>query len=470
MTKQYSLYDMFRQRDFFTLDDWWRILSKEKFAQASRLSDAMNVLRYQEGEVFPDVIWGYEAESATPRFFFFGGRPSASNISKADQLIHLKWAFFGLWIPYLASVARATPNADAVYEGLVYPKGRTSLKENVWKDLLGRTRNTLTGEWQKFEDLIVFGLYRERLDPETGNPISFDDASFKRAREEIASSYYDQHNLKQAVNRNIPWESIYRSRKDEPDAVTSIFLDPKTFYPSGTQDTTKFAWPWQRCIRVCRGDPSGDIVGLEYGSIRTASLVCDLRFSTAAMQLFLSPQDYAIFIDKIVNCTKSIVLRNGGFFDKETGDGLVAHFCSGNGHDCGSDEESCDLVELALAAARDIRQATKQICADAQSHLGQGIGALQISIGIHVDDAVWIADEGQIKAIGPSVVWAARLCSSAKPLEILISNASYQCFVRTKRMPTVLAFKKRYVEFKEYRSESKLFCYSDQIEENINDI
>ena len=106
----------------------------------------------------------------------------------------------------------------------------------------------------------------------------------------------------------------------------------------------------------------------------------------------------------------------------------------------------------------------------AQSRLGQGLGALQMSMGIHIDNAVWIADEGQIKAIGPSVVWAARLCSSAKPLEILISNSSYHSFVETKRMSTVLAFKKRHVEFKEYRPESRMFCYSDQIEEELDDI
>ena len=276
------------------LEDWIEIVSKAKFAQSAYLSESMNVLRHQENKLFPEAIWGFERISGVPRFFFFGGRPSDSDILRKDRIHHIKWKFFGSWIPYLSSAINVRPDFETILDGLKYPAADSPISERAWRVLLGKCGEKLVGEWHVFEELIVFAVYRKRYDENTADLVSFDDPVFKRDREEIASSYYDQHNLKQSINRNIPWKSIYNNRKGNHNSIISIFLDPKSFNPESDLGGDKFIWPWQRCISVCT--EKNKKPNLEYSPIKTASLVCDLRFSTAAMQLFLSPQDYAVFI------------------------------------------------------------------------------------------------------------------------------------------------------------------------------
>ena len=62
---------------------------------------------------------------------------------------------------------------------------------------------------------------------------------------------------------------------------------------------------------------------------------------------------------------------------------------------------------------------------------------------------MWLADEMVIKAIGSSVVGAARLCANADAGEIVISNATFRSAMRGGYAIDGLVFNKKGVVIKE---------------------
>lgn len=232
----------------------------------------------------------------------------------------------------------------------------------------------------------------------------------------LCGRIFDYFMFRYSCFRDVPFKFFLD--KLSADQKIMFYADPPTFCPLKETREEIFLWPWQSCLIR---DPSKRVkkTAIISKSIQTISLVIDIRNSTEAMDLSPDPFLFSNFIDAVVEQARNVILKFGGFFDKDTGDGVVGHF-------------ACETYEwlgdhflfhiLALKAANTILNDIEDICVNFARELEHGVGALGAGVGIHSGSAVWLANERQIRAIGPSVVWADRLCGDAKNGEILVSQ------------------------------------------------
>ena len=208
----------------------------------------------------------------------------------------------------------------------------------------------------------------------------------------------------------------------------------------------------------------GDAV--KHVPIQTTSVVVDLRSSTAAMSLALDPADFAEFLDLVVNLSREQIIRHGGFFDKETGDGAIGHFAELGGGVAflqAGEKNPISTVAQAVHASKAITHDVGRACAEFQAKMAHGLHGLSPAVGIHTSNAVWLISSGQIRAIGASVVGASRLCSVANPREIMISNAVYN-ILSAQQVPDLLnRFMRREINIKEFNSSAQPFGYGWQL-------
>ena len=134
----------------------------------------------------------------------------------------------------------------------------------------------------------------------------------------------DYFQFKSPVWNSIPMSFLFARAQKSPGLVAQLLLEPKCFNPFEPTPSGWFLWPWQRSIAL-----SADGETVRYSPIETTSLVFDLRKSTMVLEQ-LRDEDVGLFsgfIKDVVAAAKQAVFDRGGFFDKETGDGIVAHFC-----------------------------------------------------------------------------------------------------------------------------------------------
>lgn len=247
-----------------------------------------------------------------------------------------------------------------------------------------------------------------------------------------------------------------RSRAEELRAGHPIALEPKCFNPFEPTPSGWFLWPWQRSLAL-----SADGETVRYSPIETTSLVFDLRKSTMVLEQ-LRDEDVGLFsgfIKDVVAAAKQAVFDQGGFFDKETGDGIVAHFC-----DFGLPEAEIEPASVrAFGAARTLIAAVHGICDRFQDKLNMGVGGLGASVGLHSGKAVWICEKNLVSAYGESVIMAARLCAEAEIGSIFASNCEFQNLASTLPAEETLRFERHAYRGKEYTERSQLFGYLLQV-------
>lgn len=162
---------------------------------------------------------------------------------------------------------------------------------------------------------------------------------------------------------------------------------------------------------------------------------------------------FPAFIRDLVEVAKDCVFRHGGFFDKETGDGIVAHFC----HFEVGDEAANGPSVRAFRAAQEILRGIRRPCEDVQQRLNLGVGGLGGSVGLHSSDAVWSCDDGEISALGDSVIMAARLCGEAENYTVFASNSEFYRLQADLSSDEEQNFEKREYSGKEWNQGAKLF-------------
>ncbi|MEQ9641452.1 MAG: hypothetical protein RIM84_15625 [Alphaproteobacteria bacterium] len=269
----------------------------------------------------------------------------------------------------------------------------------------------------------------------------------------VAGKLFDYTYFRFPVWRSCPLK--YLSNLPDKDRKIRFFADPMSFTPGRTIATDAFLWPWQRCLK--RDVGAGD-ERVRHVPIETISLVLDLRFSTVAMEFSDVAEGYADLIDGTVEIAKKVILESGGFFDKETGDGVVAHY-------------SADLLEFAgnkrlnvyshvLEACRQVIDKVSLVCSQAQEQFEHGLDGLAPSIGVHIGNAIWIADESRVRAIGSSVVGAARLCGTARSGEVLASNRFRYRAIEVDRDADRFRFERRQIAMKERSPDAEVYAYS----------
>lgn len=175
-----------------------------------------------------------------------------------------------------------------------------------------------------------------------------------------------------------------------------------------------FVWPWQVSEDQLRKSP-----------VQTASLVMDIRSSTAAMSQSRSQIEFMKWVDELVMICRSSVIEFGGVYDKEIGDGVVGHFTDAISRSCFSSEENPkrDFCLAALLAAEDISRKVKERTIEFQDYLAMGIDNVGPAVGVHIGNAVWISKDIRVSAVGDSVIWATRMSNNADANQVVISNA-----------------------------------------------
>ena len=231
---------------------------------------------------------------------------------------------------------------------------------------------------------------------------------------EALEFHRDYFHLRSPIWESVPMTTLLQSSSNSSEDLAKIHLHPKTFNPLESFHDDRFLWPWQRCFKLNKNRE------FEYSSIKTVSLVFDLRNSTVAMEQLPKGKlgHYSPFLERVIDRAKVIIMLHGGFFDKETGDGIVAHF---------TDVLHLDKSQKrAFDAAVQIIHDISKICDDFQKKLNLGIENLSPSVGLHEEMSVWVAESNQIRAVGESVILASRLCDETDPKAIFISNSFYQ--------------------------------------------
>ncbi len=227
----------------------------------------------------------------------------------------------------------------------------------------------------------------------------------------------DYFRIKSPIWNSAPLSFLSRRVQKDQSLVGKLLLDPKCFNPFEKPPSGWFLWPWQQSLASAQCDEDE---GVHYSPIETTSLVFDLRKSTMALEQLRDDEVglFSGFIKDVVDAARRAVLDHGGFFDKETGDGIVAHFC-----DFALPDADIEPPTLrAFNAAKRLIGTVHGICDRFQEKLNMGVGGLGASVGIHSGKAVWICEQNLVSAYGESVILAARICAEAEIGSIFVSN------------------------------------------------
>ena len=133
-------------------------------------------------------------------------------------------------------------------------------------------------------------------------------------------------------------------------------------------------------------------------------LVLDIRRSTELMLRATTPQDYARFLDGLMNRLVRIIKNHFGIIDKFTGDGLLAYFpVFYSGTDAGY---------LALAAARDCHAAFANHYRAERERFTVSFAEAGLGIGIDCGEVHLLRITGELTVVGTPVVYASRMASA----------------------------------------------------------
>lgn len=290
--------------------------------------------------------------------------------------------------------------------------------------------------WKKNEDLTfcaIIGLQGTAEDGYISPPN--DDI------DDCLSFHCDYFCAKSPVWSTIPLRFLLDKSKNANETALGILIHPRQYSPFSHEKSEYFQWPWQACIK--RVDDT-----LQQTTVKTTSLVFDLRKSTLAMEAADDIATYSPFIELVVSVARECIFQYGGYFDKETGDGIVAHFADFDGLWLDSPIEPAQKRALDSAVAL-LRRIT-ELCEEFQSGLDDWIDNLGGAVGLHYGNAVWSIRDGKAQAIGSSVVKAARLCAEAKVEHIFVSNAFFNGISDKVRAETLSKFERTSYVGKEY--------------------
>ena len=127
------------------------------------------------------------------------------------------------------------------------------------------------------------------------------------------------------------------------------------------------------------------------------------------------PENVVLLLNRYFSVMSEIIFRHGGTLDKYIGDGLMAFFGSPNV----TPEDPSNAVAAAVAMQRAMKNVNDELRVS-------GLPEISIGIGLHTGEATvgYIGSErrSEYTAIGDAVNLAARLESSAKPGQILVSE------------------------------------------------
>lgn len=270
----------------------------------------------------------------------------------------------------------------------------------------------------------------------------------------LLACHFDYYIHRSPLSTVAPRRYITKLMNNNPDLARKILVDPRYFTPWARVETFSFLWPWQMCIIGGQKEHM-----LDSKSIPTCSLVFDLRRSYLAMELLRQDRasSYATFISRVVETAKQSTGFWGGYFDKETGDGIIAHFVSNSL--TGEVSDGLSAEERAFNAALEIVKDVGNLGKDFQENLTFEVEELSASVGIHSGTATWLYTEDSVIAVGDSVVIATRLCAEAPPGSIFLSVPVFTSLKSKLPADVIGRFEKRRYKGKEYNDRTALSGY-----------
>jgi adenylate cyclase len=147
-------------------------------------------------------------------------------------------------------------------------------------------------------------------------------------------------------------------------------------------------------------------------------LFCDVRGFTSISER-LSPEEVVSLLNQFYTLMIDTTFKHDGTLDKFLGDAVMAVFGAPIAHP----DHSARAIRTALAMQEGIRGLNGRRAQQGKEPIAVGIG---VSAGEAVAGTVGTEDRMEYTVIGDSVNLAARLESSAKPGQILISQRTYQ--------------------------------------------
>lgn len=440
---------------FWRADDWQNFLDENTFERAFSYHDSSNPLAFSVPLNGVGAVWIVCKKRKIPLFigYFFDRLPlTIPHIGKESK--HTLRQFVGCLTTYCHEKSNSsTLKVDGALSNKRKVGNLSKHKHKEFFELASFYEGWL-------EQHCVFVKDEDLLEHANVFYLKIRDFGEEKEHLNFFKFIYDFIFLKSKSTSYIPWKNIYSSALDNPFLFEKLYFEPTEFWLPNP-DKAKFQWPWQRCLYVDRQQPKS----LKFDSIDTTSLVADLRWSTAAMEQFTPPEKYGEFLDRIVSECREIILEQGGYFDKETGDGFVSHFCY---HDIDNVEDKTIQGTIdALVVSKKLVDATAKIIESYKPFFTLEIESLGLGIGIHSEKAVWLFDDHQIRALGPSVVKASRFQSNARQNEVIISANSYSKLIARPltQLPENLidGFTRKKLKIKELAYRAGFYGYSKKL-------
>jgi class 3 adenylate cyclase len=197
-------------------------------------------------------------------------------------------------------------------------------------------------------------------------------------------------------------------------------------------------------------------------AVEMVVLALDIRKSTLLMKEAVDPKKFAATLNDFVSSSKQLIRENQGWFDKFTGDGLLAYWVYDGGHW----EEASDR---ALKVAAGVRARFHNVVMDQfrtnSKSFPDGVG---ISCGIDAGPAIMGFVAGALTIIGSPVVGAVRMVSCAQPFEVISNVYLGEALYRDpKRLSAQnrATIRRDYRETKEY-ARQEVYLLDLQVEPN----
>ncbi len=454
----YSVHDLPKRLDLYNKLDWQDRISLPDSRRELEISFSRDPLHWSDFGLELHAVWGFDIKTSEIKILLgdrideFVGNACRYR-DRRNQL-----GFFAALAPRLASLAPFCPTIERLL-GIIAPDltAPHSAFEKFKHELSSLSSGDFALEWTHGKELVLVALVdRSSGWAATDTGLGMVEG-FKEKFQASIGTLYDYYFYRQRMFRSVP-NRLFQCNEGQENHILRVFSDPLAFDPREPIPEDAFLWPWQRSIGVRYNENA--VPEVYYRSIPTTSLVLDIRASTTAMDLSVESAAFAQLIDDIVEDSRKIIIGHDGFFDKETGDGIVGHFCHATSSMMmpeSSRTPSMDGIYKAVQAGIEIVRAVQARCRTYQPLLIHGLAGLGPAVGIHSGHAVWLADGSQIRAIGPAVVGASRLCSRAEVSEIILSNQSFQAYAKGVSLRHVESFQKKALEIKEYNQKAGLY-------------
>lgn len=161
----------------------------------------------------------------------------------------------------------------------------------------------------------------------------------------------------------------------------------------------------------------------------TISVSFDIRSSTFLMDNASSLAQHARWLHALTDSMRRIILAGGGYFDKFTGDGVLAHFYTGIGEDAVFEsssevkiDQSCRRALIVSWRLLSLFNLLKPMLSRNQSCAKRGVGG---AVALALGSATWQRRGGVLIVVGPGVVRACR-ASSGDAGSIYCTDSIYE--------------------------------------------